>query len=79
MAELGMSNVESLRAGTSEAAKAMRLDDKVGTIKVGMTADMVVLADNPLKNLKAVKDVRMVIKGGQIVKDTRKVPVHETI
>jgi len=79
MQELGMSNAECLRAGTSEAAKAMSLDDMVGTIKPGMIADMVVLADNPFEKLETVKDVKMVIKGGKIVKDTRKSPVYQNI
>lgn len=71
MREIGMSNVECLRAATSEAAKAMHLDDKVGKIKAGMKADLVVLSENPIEHLETVCKVKMVLKDGNIVKDSR--------
>jgi imidazolonepropionase-like amidohydrolase len=69
MREIGMSNVECLRAATSEAGKAMRLD-KIGHIKTGFTADLVVLAQNPVETLETCLDVKIVIKSGRIVKNT---------
>ena len=69
MREIGMSNVECLRAATSEAAKAMHLEDKIGRIQVGMKADLVVLSENPVKHLETVCDVKMVIKNGKVVKN----------
>lgn len=67
MKEIGMSNYECLKAATSEAAKAIRIDN-IGSIKKGNKADIVVLKDNPMDNLETVLDVAMVIKDGKIVK-----------
>ena len=66
MKEIGMSNFESLKAATSEAAKAMRFDKK-GVLKEGYVADLVILNDNPLENLETVCSVAGVIKGGKVV------------
>ena len=68
MREIGMSNFKAVRAATSEAAKAMRLD-KTGCIKTGFTADLVVLENNPVEQLETCLDVKMVIKSGRIVKN----------
>lgn len=68
MREIGMSPAECLRAATSEAAKAMRLS-KVGEIKAGYRADLVVLKENPMEKLETVLDPVMVIKNGSIVKN----------
>ncbi|EEQ56377.1 amidohydrolase family protein [Enterocloster sp. OA13] len=66
MKEIGMSNLECLRAATSEAAKAMRLNH-VGRIGKGMKADIAILKDNPVENLETVCDVAGVIKNGAMV------------
>jgi Imidazolonepropionase and related amidohydrolases len=68
MREIGMSNIDCLRAATSEASKAMRLD-KIGYVKVGYTADLVALTDNPVEVLETCLDVKLVIKSGKVVKD----------
>ncbi len=69
MKEIGMSNLECLRAATSEAAKAMHLDHQVGMVRKGLKANLAVLAENPLEKLETVCDVKMVIKNGKIIKN----------
>lgn len=68
MKALGMSALECLRAATSEAAKAMRLDDKVGRVAPGLRADLVLLGADPLEDLACVCEVQGVIFKGQIVR-----------
>lgn len=67
MHEIGMSNLECLRAGTSEAAKAMRISDKVGTIEAGKKADLVIMKENPLEDLEATCNVSVVILAGKVI------------
>lgn len=67
MHALGMPELDCLRAATSEAAKAMRLDDKVGRIAPGMRADLVLLGEDPRKELSAVCNVKGVIFKGRII------------
>ncbi|MBN1314943.1 MAG: amidohydrolase family protein [Anaerolineales bacterium] len=65
--EVGLSNMEAIRAATSVAAEALGLQDRLGTIEAGKMADITVLNENPLEDIKALKDVYLVIKDGNIV------------
>ncbi|MEY2854956.1 MAG: hypothetical protein RL030_2088 [Pseudomonadota bacterium] len=50
----------ALQAITSNAAYVLRLDDKVGSIKAGKSADFVVLGENPLKvDSMRIRDIRV--------------------
>lgn len=67
MRQMGMSNLECLRAATSEAAKAMKFTD-VGRVETGMKADLVILKENPLEHLETVLNVEGVLKKGRFIK-----------
>jgi imidazolonepropionase-like amidohydrolase len=62
---VGMSSMQALVAGTGDAALTLGIDDQVGTLKPGLAADVLVVAGNPLQNLSALHDVRLVLQGGQ--------------
>ncbi len=70
MRDIGMSALECMRSATSEAAMAVNRQDSIGRVAKGLKADLVVLGGNPMENLEAVMDVKMVIKGGLIAKRT---------
>jgi len=44
----GLSETEALKLVTLNPAKALRIDDKVGSVQVGKVADLVLWSDNPL-------------------------------
>lgn len=44
----GLTETEALKLVTLNPAKALRIDDKVGSIQVGKVADLVLWSDNPL-------------------------------
>lgn len=67
MNALGMRPDECLLAATSEAAKAMHLEDRVGYIKPGYNADLVFLNENPFEKLETVCAVAGVIHDGQVI------------
>ena len=48
MIDWGMPPLEAMRAATSEAARLLRLDDRIGSIAPGMRADLAVYAGQPL-------------------------------
>jgi hypothetical protein len=50
--EAGFHPLEVIRAATLHGAEALGAADRLGSIEAGKLADLVVLADNPLANLK---------------------------
>jgi imidazolonepropionase-like amidohydrolase len=57
---------------TKNAAICADVDEIAGTIETGKQADLVMLeAGDPLKDIFAVLDVRLVVKGGKILSDQR--------
>ncbi len=62
----GMEPVDVLRATTSASAKAMGYGDELGRVEEGMLADMIVVGSDPLSDIRAVRDVRMVIEDGRV-------------
>lgn len=67
MARAGMSPMEVLVASTRSGARAMGRGGDLGTIQPGRTADLVVLTENPLEDVRHVGSVRTVVKGGEVV------------
>jgi len=65
MAEYGMKPIDVLRSATSVNAEVFRLKD-LGNVRVGYLADLVAVDGNPAEDIKAVKQVRLVMKNGVI-------------
>ena len=68
MVEYGMKPIDVLRSATSVNAEAFGLKD-LGELKTGYLADIIAVEGNPVNDIKAVKQVKMVMKDGVIVKD----------
>ncbi|QCR23118.1 amidohydrolase family protein [Pontibacter sp. SGAir0037] len=68
MVEYGMKPVDVLRSATSVNADVFRISEKVGRIKAGMLADIVVVDGNPAEDISRVRQVRLVMKDGIIYK-----------
>ena len=64
---LGMTTLDAVRAGTIRAAEALRIGDRVGSIDVGKTADIVAVSGNPLTDITAMERVVLVVKEGRVV------------
>jgi imidazolonepropionase-like amidohydrolase len=52
--EAGFHPLEVIRAATLNGAEALKMDDKIGSIQVGKLADLVLVEENPLENLKVL-------------------------
>ena len=62
----GMTNHEALRAATMNGATSLGLDKDVGSLEVGKLADLIVLDDNPLADIKNTNTVHYVMVNGRI-------------
>jgi len=77
----GLSTLDALRAATVNGARACGLDGRIGAIRQGMVADIVVCRADPLRDIRVLQKrdaVAMVVKGGQIVLDRRLAKIGKT-
>ena len=65
--EYGFTPIEVLRQATSGNAAIFHLPDR-GSIRAGLLADLVAVAGDPTKDVAAVRAVRLVMKGGALVR-----------
>lgn len=67
--EAGMTPAQALRAATLNPARLLEADQDVGSLRAGKYADILVLEDNPLEDIRALRTLGMVMKGGDIVRN----------
>ena len=66
MVHAGLPTVAVLKAATINGANALGVADRLGSIELGKLADLYVARGNPLDDIKAARDVQLVIKAGVI-------------
>jgi imidazolonepropionase-like amidohydrolase len=71
LAEAGIPPLGVLQAATLNAARALEMDQEIGTIDEGKLADLVLLEANPLADITNVQRVATVIANGRLVDRTR--------
>ena len=65
-----MTAVQAIQAATINAARAIRMEDEIGSIEVGKFADLIVVNGNPLENIELLEkseNILHVIKDGTIM------------
>jgi imidazolonepropionase-like amidohydrolase len=67
--EAGMSPLEALRSATIEPARMLGAEDRIGSLEMGKYADIVALEADPTKDIRALRDIRFVMKGGRVYLD----------
>ena len=67
MQRAGMPAPQVLISATSGNARIFRLSDR-GAVKPGLLADLVAVDGDPTRDVSAVRNVRFVMKGGQVVR-----------
>ncbi|MDT8322107.1 MAG: amidohydrolase family protein [Xanthomonadales bacterium] len=72
--EAGMTPLQALRSATIEAARMLGVDEELGSLAVGKYADLVAVGADPVRDIKALRDIVMVIKGGKVYRDERRSP-----
>lgn len=67
--EAGMSNLQALQAATIQPARMLGADTDSGSIEVGKYADIVAVASNPIDDIKALRNIQLVMKGGKVYRN----------
>ena len=69
MVKFGMTPVQVIQAATSEAARLMGWQDRVGSIEAGKFADLVAVQGDPTADITELERVKFVMKGGHVFKN----------
>ncbi len=63
----GLTPMQAIVAGTSRAADLLGLADRIGTVRPGYYADLLVVRGDPVSHISATRSVALVLKSGQVV------------
>ena len=66
MVQYGMTPVDALKAATSVAGQVLHMD--IGRVQPGMLADLIAIQGDPLKDITALRQIKLVMKAGVIYK-----------
>ena len=66
MTQFGVPALEALLMATKYAADACGLAKQRGTLQVGYDADVIAIGGDPLEDIKALRDIRIVMKAGKV-------------
>ncbi len=67
LVESGLSNLEAIKTATVNPATFFGIENKVGRIKNGFMADLLILNSNPLNNISNTQNIHAVIKNGHFL------------
>ena len=69
LSSCGLGPYGAIVAATRTAAEVCEAQDRLGTIEVGKLADLIVVNGNPLDDIHHLRQLKLVLKGGQVVVD----------
>lgn len=64
--EAGLTPAEAIQTATIIPARVMKIDDSAGSLTTGKAADVIIVDGDPLKNIRDIRKVEAVIRGGKI-------------
>jgi imidazolonepropionase-like amidohydrolase len=67
-AETGMDPMKIIKSATIENARFFRIDHRLGSIKKGKQADLILIEGNPVKNINDMNNVKKVMLNGKWVR-----------
>jgi adenine deaminase len=80
--DLGFTPLQAIRAATFDAARALRMEGKVGLIAPDQLADLIIVDGDPSKDVTVLGDrskLRQVMANGRFVDLQRPIPARKPI
>jgi imidazolonepropionase-like amidohydrolase len=71
LAAAGIAPVDVIRIATYNSAVFLGKADQLGSVETGKLADMVLLSKDPTVDINNAKSIVFVMKGGQIIDESR--------
>jgi imidazolonepropionase-like amidohydrolase len=68
MVKYGMTPMQAIQAATTSAADLLGRSDVLGSIKPGKYADIIAVASDPIRDVRALETVSFVMKDGKVYK-----------
>lgn len=69
MVAYGMSPKQALQAATIRAAELLNWQDRIGSLAPNKFADVIAVQGDPLVEIRRLREVRLVLKGGKVVRN----------
>jgi imidazolonepropionase-like amidohydrolase len=66
LVRLGMTPLQAIQSATIVAAGLLRIESKTGALEPGLEADLIVVEENPLQDIRNLQDVLMVVSNGRL-------------
>lgn len=69
-----MTPLQALRSATVDSARMLGASADLGALEVGKYADILALPADPSADIRALRRIHFVMKGGQVYRDDRAAP-----
>ena len=76
--DAGIPAVDALRSATSINARVLGIDDRTGTIRPGLRADLVAVRGNPLDRIEDIENVHCTVREGRRFEPSGLMEVHRS-
>jgi imidazolonepropionase-like amidohydrolase len=67
MQAAGMTPMQIIVAATQHGARVCNVEEELGTLEAGKTADVLVVAGDPLQDIHALENVQLVVRDGVVI------------
>jgi imidazolonepropionase-like amidohydrolase len=67
LTDMGITPMKAIQGATLWSAEVIRQQKDIGSVEPGKLADFTIIEGNPLTDIRVTRNVRMVIKDGQVV------------
>ncbi len=64
----GLSPFRAIQASTLNAAEMMGIAQQVGAVEPGFQADLIAVRENPIKDIRALREIFFVMSSGRVIR-----------